>query len=248
MERPKIIDVYGFFGTIAGYWGRSEYTYPPWHETALDNITYDKIDKLFFTLYGDRPISRYVAEYLKMGGGELPGEYERIISDYVLDMFRDKWARLVTDYTAEYNPVENYSMVETEAGNESTTGTDTITDSYTNYKETQKYGHTVTTDTTADVYGYNSGSAVPSDEGNSTTTFGAAGDAGDELSITGTKSNTTTYAHGVSKGRELHRSGNIGVKTATEMLESDVSFWSSHNFWDLIVADMASILTIPIYE
>lgn len=247
MERPKIIDVYGFFGTIAGYWGRNEYTYPPWANTPFNEVTYDKIDKLFFTLYGDRPISRYVAEYLKLYP-DFETSTQQIISDYVLDMFRDKWARLVADYTAEYNPVENYSMVETEVGNESTTGTDTVTDSYTNYKETQKYGHTVTTDTSADVYGYNSSDAVPSDTGNSTTTFGDAGDAGDELSITGTKANTTVYAHGVSKGRELHRSGNIGVKTATEMLESDVSFWNSHNFWNLIVADMASILTIPIYE
>lgn len=248
MKTPTILDVYGFFGTIAGYWGRDEYYFPPWHETALDRFSYDKIDKLFFTLYGDRPISRYVAEYLKMGGGELPGEYERIISDYVLDMFRDQWARLTVDFTSEYNPVQNYDMTETETKARQSSGTDTSTDSYTNYKETQKFGHTVTADTTANLYGYNSNDAVPSDTGNSTTHFGSAGDTGDTLEITGTKSNGMTYGSRNDETRTLTRAGNIGVQTATDMLKSDVGFWTDNNFWYKIVADMATILTIPIYD
>lgn len=250
MTPPKIIDVYGFFGTIAGYWGRNEYSYPPWHETALDNFTYDKIDKLFFTLYGDRPISRYVAEYLKMGGGELPGEYERIISDYVLDMFRDQWARLTVDFTSEYNPVQNYDMTETETNAQQASGTDTTTNSYANYKETQKFGHTVSSDTSSNIFGFNTSAAsgVGDSTGANTTVFGASGDSGDTLEITGTKSSGVTYGSRNDGTRTLTRAGNIGVQTATDMLKSDVGFWTDNNFWYKIVADMASILTIPIYE
>lgn len=243
-----IIDLYGFFGTIAGYWGRNEQTVPPWSDTALE-ISPDKIDKLFFTRYGDRPISKYVAEYLKLSGGEsLTDEAEMIISDYVLDMFRAQWSRLTADFTAEYNPIENYNLVESETEDIETGGTDTSTEGFTNYKETQKMGHTVSTENAGNLYGFNSNSPVGSDTGDSTTTFGALTDSGDTKEIEGTRDYQTDYGKTEGKTRALNRHGNIGTLTNVKMLTEDTEFWTANNFYEKIAADMASILTIPIYE
>lgn len=243
-----IIDLYGFFGTIAGYWGRNAQTVPPWSGTAL-NISPDEIDKLFFTRYGDRPISKYVAEYLKLSGGEsLTNEAELIISDYVLDMCRAQWARLVADFTAEYNPIENYNLVEAETENAEAGGTDTTTESFTDYKETQKFGHTVSTENAGNVYGFNSSAAVGSDTGDSTTTFGAATDTGDVKEIDGTREYQTDFGKTEDKTRRLNRHGNIGTLTNVKMLTEDTAFWTENNFYEKIAADMAAILTIPIYE
>lgn len=248
MKTPTIIELYGFFGTIAGYWGSGETNIPPWAGTALD-ITPDKIDKLFFTRYGDRPISRYVAEYLKLSGGEeLTPANEIIISNYVLDMCRLQWARLVADFTAQYDPVENYSMTETETESTENGGTDESADGYTNYRETQKYGHTVSTENAGNVYGFNSSSPVGSDTGDATTHFGAVNDSGDTREISGQRTYTTDYGKTEDKTRELTRRGNIGTLTATKMLTEDADFWSANNFYEKIVADMAAILTIPIYD
>ena len=86
------------------------------------------------------------------------------------------------------------------------------------------------------------------DSGDASGTFGAAGDTGDTLEITGTKQNSLLHGKVDTFERDLTRSGNIGVKTATDMIISDVDFWSAHNFFEQICADIASILTIPVYE
>ena len=244
---PTLIDVYGFTGTICGYWGAHDTDYPPWVETALNNVSYDKIDKLLFTFYGDRPISRYLAHYVS-DDGTISVANGQIVAEYIRQIFFEQWARLTADYAAEYNPIENYNLSEHEESSNTASGTDTATDSYTNYKETSKLGHTVTSTTDADTYGFNSSSAVNADTSTNTSTFGAAGDTGDTLEITGTKQNSLLHGKVDTYERDLTRSGNIGVKTATDMIISDVDFWGSHNFFEQICADIASILTIPVYE
>ena len=151
---PRLIDVYGFFGTICGYWGAQQGTLPPWANVPELNITYDKIDKLIFTNYGDRPISRYLMEYLKLGDGKLTPQNEQIISYYVLDMCRLSWARLTADFAAEYNPIENYNMSENEGIDDRAGGKDTTTRTYDDYKETEKLGHTIEADDTSNIFGF----------------------------------------------------------------------------------------------
>lgn len=248
-RNPTLIEVFdgGIMGTLCGYWGIDDQNLPPWSDTSLNEVSYDKIDKLLFTNYGDRPVNRYVLYYL--GDDDvLSGTAAKIISTYVLDMCRDQWARLTAAYTAEYDPIENYSLAEHEDGTNTASGTDTSTDSYDDYTETQKQGHTVTTQTDTGLYGANSATAVDADTGTTETTFGAAGDTGDKLTITGTKSNDFTHGKVDTFERDFTRHGNIGVLTATQMITADAEFWSSHNFFDQICADIAALLTIPIYE
>ena len=146
------------------------------------------------------------------------------------------------------NPIENYNLVESETEDTELGGTDTSTEGFTDYKETQKFGHTVSTENAGNVYGFNSSAAVGSDTGDSTTTFGAATDTGDTKEIDGTRDIQTDYGKTEGKTRDLTRHGNIGTLTNVKMLTEDTAFWTENNFYEKIAADMAAILTIPIYE
>ena len=106
------------------------------------------------------------------------------------------WNRVYAASQAEYNPIENYSMVEkTEANTD--------------------------IETANDIYGFNSASAVPS---NKTKT-------------TGNKLNNTV---------DHTRSGNIGVTTSQQMLESEIKL-REWNFYDQLYKDVDSILCLKVY-
>lgn len=252
----RLIDVYGFFGTICGYWGTEQLpAVPPWSEIPeLAAVTYDKIDRMIMTNYGDRPISRYLYEYLKMSGGaQLDPVHARTISEYVLDLCRLSWARLTADFSAVYNPAENYSMHETENIKDTESGSDDTERTYTNYKETEKFGHTVEVDDGSNVYGFDNNDTtnpdgVKSDKDKTTTTYGKNTDTGDTRQIEGSHKDKTTYGHSTTTTRGLTRSGNIGTLTSTQMIRDDSAYWSAENFFEHIAADIAAILTIPIYE
>lgn len=251
-----LIDVYGFFGTICGYWGaQGESNLPPWMDVPeLAEVTFDKIDKLIFTNYGDRPISRYLREYVKLSGdGQLSPTNAQIVANYVLDVCRLSWARLTADFAADYNPAENYSMTETETGNDTESGSDDTERTYDDYKETEKLGHTVETDDGSNIYGFDnndttSPDGAKSEKDKTTTTYGKNTDSGDTREIEGSHKDTTTYGHKLDRTRTLTRAGNIGTLTSTAMIRDDTAYWSAENFFDRVAADIAAILTIPIYE
>ena len=251
-----LLDVYGFFGTICGYWGaHSPDDLPPWITVPeLHAVTYDKIDKLIFTNYGDRPISRYLWEYVKMSGGkQISPSNAQVVALYVLDMCRLSWARLTADFAAEYNPADNYSLTENETINDTESGSDDTERTYKDYKETEKLGHTVEVDDGSNVYGFDNNDTtnpdgVKSDKDKTKTTYGKNTDTGDTREIEGSHKDKTTYGHKITTTRGLTRSGNIGTLTSTQMIRDDSAYWSAENFFEHIAADIAAILTIPIYE
>ena len=111
--------------------------------------------------------------------------------------FSDKWNRLHDAFiTATYNPIENYSMV-----------------------ETTELDSDITTQN--DVYGFNSGTGVPS-------------------------STQNVNANRLNNVTEVNRSGNIGVTTSQQMLESEIKLreWS---FYNQLMKDVDSILCLQLY-
>ena len=97
----------------------------PWgSDTGLAN----KLDLLYlYNHSGDR----YVAPILDLTDTELTTAYKDSVIDAVWSMYKNKWTRLWELNTAEYNPLENYSMTETH------TGTETDTETPDNWKETE---------------------------------------------------------------------------------------------------------------
>lgn len=119
------------------------------------------------------------------------------IAPIVWNRFGDKWIKLYDAFIgSEYNPIENYSMVEN-----SNTNTDI---------ETER-----------NVYGFNSDTAVPSENANT---------SGNKLTNT----------------NELTRRGNIGVTTSQQMLESEIKL-REWNLYTQMMKDVDSILCLRLY-
>lgn len=82
------------------------------------------------------------------------------------------------------------------------------------------------TKATNDVYGFNSTDAVPSTENGTETETGGNADENE---------------------RQLTRSGNIGVTTTQQMLESEIEL-RKKNFYDILFKDVDTLLTIEVYD
>lgn len=128
------------------------------------------------------------------------------IASIIVSKFGDKWNRLYDAFiTSSYNPLENYSMKETEKTNSKVK---------------------VTSSGKSGTYGFNSDDSVPTGESSTETT--SEGNADDN-------------------NRELTRSGNIGVTTSQQMLESELEL-RKWNFTEMMYEDVDSLCTLSIYN
>lgn len=116
------------------------------------------------------------------------------------------------------------------------------------------------------VYGYNASDAVPSDSGSSTGETSGK----EERDLNGQRDETRglNFGHKIDESvtdtgtvvtkdkrdgkttgkeiRELTRSGNIGVTTSQQMIQSERNLWL-WSFFDEVFADIDSLLVLPIY-
>lgn len=124
------------------------------------------------------------------------------LGDRIYTKYMPNWLKLAKAINADYNPIENYSMVE-----EENQGSEIVVDSQNN------------------TFGYN----TTSDEG--------------VPEAKGTSKSTGDYD---KNHRKLTRSGNIGVTTSQQMIESQIVL-ARHKLLDLIYKDMNEFLFLPIY-
>lgn len=129
------------------------------------------------------------------------------VASIIVSKFGDKWNRLYDAFiTSTYNPLENYSMTESEK-----------TNSKVKVISSGKSG----------TYGFNSDDSVPTGESSTETT--SEGNADDN-------------------NRELKRSGNIGVTTSQQMLQSEIDLRKCNNFTEMMYEDVDSLCTLSIYN
>ena len=280
------------FKAIAGLTGATEEF--PWLENAATlDIEY------IGNWSGDKTVSPLIDKMIEQNENEtnplvLTSAQKVVLATLIRNKYANKWTRLYAVMNAEYNPIENYSMVEEETPDiihrhgvsDDYAAVDTHTTerdisraetASNDYKVTDERktatDFTVDTDTGSDagVYGFNSAVDTPVQSntatGNSTTT--TTGDA-DKNTVTDEHTQTggltvretasannnveehtqtqTGYTEDTETGkRTLTRSGNIGVTTSQQMLESDVALWQ-WNFFESVFNDIDSVLTIPIYQ
>lgn len=146
-----------------------------------------------------------------------------ISTDATVTGFSARWAawirqqggdlkRAYDALNAQYNPIENYGMTETQAdGVKRDADTDTTTPA-----------GTTTTTTTADRWGYDSENGVPVDSATAVQSY-----QGYHVDTEKTHENTLTgedLSGSYNEVREhtLSRSGNIGVTTSQMMIESEL--------------------------
>ena len=207
----------------------------------------DTLYLMFLYQYGDRYISPVLERIInKMDNNEMTilamgGAFAGIYSN-TLD-------RLHKALTIEYNPIENYSATETYTDtrqlsdrtvdslnktitDNSTTDTDTDTDNTVN-TELKKSGYNVAepiTDTIQNTTENNTSSNTETVERSGNETHAGQSD----------KTVTETIT------RNLQRSGNIGVTTSQQMIESELTL-RNNDFWEILLKKFADTFTLSIY-
>lgn len=154
---------------------------PPWGEL---NINLDLDMYYYGNVSGNKIISPLVEKLLNSETGVLEDEDLSILARIVYNMYNKKWDRLWGVFQSEYNPTENYNMVETgnETSNlthgETVTRTDNLTQTRTdnlthtktgteteNPNITESRNQTINSNTTDNIYGFNSADASPANSG-----------------------------------------------------------------------------------
>ena len=128
-----------------------------------------------------------------------------LIYGILKDKYLQNWNKLYASLYADYNPINNYDMIENE---------NTKADMKTETSDTQKYA------------GFNSGTSLPvaSESEGSSETSGIKAD----------------------NERTLTRSGNIGVTTSQQMIESEIKL-REKTLLDIIFNDIDKILFMNYY-
>ena len=202
----------------------------------LENSAY--LDIMYYVSHsGEKYASRF---YLAML------EHEKTISDIaniVFTKFSEKWKRIYDAMMMEYNPINNYDMVEEETvASKITHKTDygkTDTESINS-----KVSNTVTTDNKT--FGFNSDNPVPTDKAKSTSTTEASAD--DNIKTVAASGNDTVTTEGKADDniRNLTRSGNIGVTTSAQLLAGELEV-RKNLFIEEVMNDIDSIMCLKIY-
>ena len=180
----------------------------------------------------------------------------------VLDIFYTSWMRLTADYIAQYDPVQNYSMTEhgTDKTDKDGVGVVNAHSKKLDYTPaTEQTGYEI--DESGDDYQVLN-RPVGSTRTESVSTYDQAEKEVSTIEMDynapnnnegytkeqGTHGTSNEYADNELRTHDFQRAGNIGVMTATQMIENDTEFWSSHDFFSQIASDVASIISDPYYE
>ena len=183
---------------------------------------------------GDKPSAPLIEKFIELATYDyLNPEQMTILASMYYDMYVPQLNKMWEVLNAEYNPLENYNMLE----NETTEGTNTGT---VGHAESHSDSASVdnTSGSSASVYAFDSATATPTDEQESTS--------GTESESSGSRSDTRTDNLAHSEERELTRSGNIGTVTAQDMLQQELEI-RQHDFYLTAFQFMDKILTIPVY-
>ena len=147
----------------------------------------------------------------------------------------ENWQKLWENYTAKYNPIDNYNRHEetvlTDTGNDITVKNGSMINTMT--------GSTSATDTST-IYAYNSDTA--------------ANVSGGQSSVTPNTTATDTF-NNVEDKRILnteHRtvsdiSGNIGVTTSAQMINENINLWK-WNYFDDVFDSIIRLITTGVYD
>ena len=220
-ETKRLIDVWtgwltggGIFSVLEDLEGAAL----PWSGEDLESL----LDAEYYgNISGDKPISPLL---MKMVEGDTMTDLEKdFVAVTICTMFDQNWSKEWATLSAQYNPIENYSMTEEMTDDETVSEYGKVHTREDNLKDESKTA----------VYGFNSSEASDTGSGETTRT-GVVTDRD-----TGEDTHTRNYT--------LTRSGNIGVTTSQQMLQSERDLWKWNFFRDVVFPDLDKVLTLRIY-
>ena len=175
------------------------------------SITIEDLAEMFLELYKYRYM---IIDFDQ--GSNYNAYYKR--AKIVYNINKNKYIKLVATETAEYNPIENYSMTESETGKRtpdlSRSSEGTASQSGTN-SETNNTSATSTDSSTS----FDSSAFINNSKNETTGNSTASGENSATSSSTVNIRETGTE----QTQREMTRKGNIGVTTTQQMLEQERS-------------------------
>lgn len=173
------------------------------------------------------------------------------IYDIILAMNLTRWQKLWNTLNFQYDPISNYDMTEIMTDDETVIEygkTDTRTDNLSHgHSEQETETPNLTRITTNKVNGFNGSTAQPADETEEHTTGTNGTSRQGTDTDTGTQTNVGSGSDTHTRNYELHRTGNIGVTTSQQMLESERAVWMWKFFYDVVFPDCDRVLTIQTY-
>lgn len=163
-------------------------------------------------------------------------KYEKTLNNLaniIYNRFGNNWIKIYNAYfNTDYKPLENYSMIESETE-----------ESGTEESGKQATNSNITSASTANninkFYGFGGNNAVNDSNNDTTTTTTDSGSKNDNYTDTNNSVET-------SRDRTLTRSGNIGVTTSQQMLESELKL-RQYDFFNIMMNDVDKILCSKIY-
>lgn len=175
--------------------------------------------------YVTKSIRRYY-DILKKAGStdtEIREEIESRYAELIDSELLPNWERVYNALFSEYNPIENYRMVENE---------DKDNHIETNSNITMSGTSSETTANERKFNGFNSSEPKLVESNN--------GSSSGSNSQTTAGSKESNYSDS-NEDRELTRSGNIGITTSQQMIESEVNL-RKHKFLNIVYADIDKLL------
>ena len=172
---------------------------------------------------GKKITSPLVDFFIDSETGKIDSTSMVLLANVIYTKYGVKWNRQWETMFFEYNPISNYDMVEVMEDDETV----------------HEFGHSIAGTYSEDgtvenkKAGFNSSDYQKDTQGISESS--------------GTQSNTESGSNTDTRNYTLTRSGNIGVTTSQQMIESERQLWM-WNFFDLVVyPDIDRVLTINMY-
>ena len=191
------------------------------------------LDIVFHYRYGNRYISDFLNHFITQDG--LFNTFLQItFRNAVSAVYIDTWEKMWNTLNFVYNPIENYSMTESEE-------TEETKSENKRYDRNLKSENTagITTETETDISAFNS--PTLSNAGKETVTPSGK-DTTDETGYTEEENGEET---GIN--RTLTRTGNIGTVTAQDMIKQEREIQKWNYFKDYVFEDLKELLTLKIY-
>ena len=216
-------------------------------------IEYAELDNLFIDHSGDKLLRKRFLDRLINQNQAKKSAY---IVERITRMYSKKWLALWNSMFYDYNPIENYNMIEkmTDDTTELEHGhiIERVDDLSHTKSGTEKdappeneAGHTETE--TSQMVGYNATDFV---DANKTTRIRSGADQITyDLTETdsGSQTNTNSGTDTTTRNYELTRSGNIGVTTSQQMIEQERKLLMYNYFYETVFPDIDKILTLSVY-
>lgn len=237
-DEQELVDLVNgdFFGVFVSAVGHGDVLYPYQKEMAQG---------YYLGRSGNKTVSLIYHRFNKIiEENELSDDTNFLLGQYIRSKFRDKWERLYsTLIESKYNPIENYEHKVTKSGTNTTEKTyGSILDDETKVstKEiTQNSGGV-----TDKYYGFNSSTAVPTNEDEDTSTITVTGNADENVTKFNQKK-TGTDTEELTLGERHTITGRN--ESSASLINEELNMRQKQQLFDIVYADIDSVYALKIY-